>query len=138
MLSKDYPTFFTSIPNSSVEYLTPLKSYTPPAVLCNTYRITQPVVTYEKESSVHRITEAIAAHVCNLENAVTVDAMLKWAKEQELTELILLGEESVRHALMREVPNLRDCGDGVYRCGFCESRVLAGDSYCRCCGQRVR
>lgn len=136
-MSKDYPSFFMSIANTPVECLTPLRCYTPPAVLCNSYSISPPGMKLE-EDNIYRITERVSAHILDLKDAAVLDEILRWAKEQEVTELVALDRESVRHALMREVPNRQAGQDGVYRCGSCGVHVHAGDNYCHYCGQKVR
>lgn len=136
-MSKDYPTFFTSIPDTQIEHLTPLRCYTLPAVLCNTYRTSPSSMEFEKDN-IYRITERVSAHILDLKDAAVLDEILRWAKEQEVGELVALDRDSVKHALMREVPNRMCVGEGVYRCGFCGVHVHSGDNYCHYCGQKLR
>lgn len=87
----------------------------------------------------YEILHKIAANVVELEDMVAVEAALNWAKAQDCNELLVLDENDVRRAMMREVPNrLYFDDESVYRCGSCGVHVHAGDNYCACCGQKLR
>lgn len=97
------------------------------------FRITQ----QEIESSLKGINERIAAQVADAKDEVLVNAIKEWAKDTGVTELMIVDEDAVRNALMREIPKRVDA-DGACRCGACGELVHAGDYYCTYCGQKLR
>lgn len=91
----------------------------------------------EIEFSMKGINERIAAQIADAKDEVLVNAIKEWAKDTGVTELMIVDEDAVRHALMREIPKRVDA-DGACRCGACGEFVHAGDYYCCYCGQKLR
>lgn len=66
-------------------------------------KLKQPEIKFDSATNLGEITTALMAKVIDYENKVLFDAMVKYATEQDFTDLYLIDEEFLKAAIIHEI-----------------------------------